>query len=651
MNEQVDYPILRDWPEAKMLEDTLATEMQLLEGALGAELKLLETAMNASGQPYAFKPTSLHMPDVHKLMTDFTRIFKHSQSLWQEYARKRAEGEVSFRFPDPAHVAKIFMDLFPKLLADPNRIMQAQVNLWQGYLDLWRTASQRLMGKTPDESAKTPAKPDKRFKDKLWAENAIFDFIRQSYLLTAHTIHRLFTSVEGFDAKTTEKIDFYTRQFVDAISPTNFALTNPEVIRATLESGGENLVRGLANMLEDLDRGKGRLRLKQTDMDAFEPGRNLAVTPGKVIYQTELMQLLQYNPSTERVYQRPLLIIPPWINKFYILDLQPKNSLVKWLVEQGFTVFVISWVNPDERLAEMDFEDYMAKGTLAALDAIQQATGESEINAIGYCIGGTLLFCTLAYMAARDDRRIQSATALTTMLDFSYVGEMSVFIDEEQFAHLDKGMARKGYLEGYHMSGVFNLMRSNDLIWSFVIKNYLLGQEPFPFDLLYWNADSTRMPKAMHSFYLRNMYLNNRLKEPGAVSFLGVPLELGKITAPTFFLSAKDDHIAPWKGTYAGVKLPGGPVTFVLGESGHIAGVVNPPSANKYGYWTSDELPPTPDEWLERAIRHEGSWWPRWLEWVKQYAGQHVPARTPGDHELTPLEDAPGSYVKVPGVD
>ncbi len=547
MSEQTQYPFLPDLPEAKLLEETLATEMKLLEGALEAEMKLLEGAMNTSGQPYAFKPTSVHLPDVHKLMTDFARIFKHSQSLLQEYLRKQAQREVSFRFPDPAHIAKVFLEMFPKLLTDPGKIMQAQLSLWQDYLNLWQTTSRRLLGEATETAAKT-ATVDKRFKDKLWMENTVFDFIRQSYLLTAHSIYRLFTSVEGLDTKSAQKIDFYTRQFVDAMSPTNFALTNPEVIRTTLESGGENLVRGLANMLEDLDRGKGRLRLKQTDMNAFEPGRNLAITPGKVIFQTQLIQLLQYSPVTEQVHQRPLLIIPPWINKFYILDLQPKNSLVKWLVEQGFTVFVISWVNPDEKLAEIDFEHYMSHGTLAALEAIRQATGESEINAIGYCIGGTLLFCTLAYMAAKRDQRIHSATALTTMLNFSYVGEMAVFIDEEQFAHLDKGMTRKGYLEGYHMSGVFNLMRANDLIWSFMVRNYLLGQEPFPFDLLYWNADNTRMPKAMHSFYLRNMYLNNRLKDPGGVSFLGVPLESARSRRRPFSYPPRKITSPPGKG-------------------------------------------------------------------------------------------------------
>jgi len=650
MSEQIKTLGFLDLPEARLLEDTLIAEMKLLEGALGAEMKLLEGALEASEHRLPFRASDFKLPDASKLAENFARIITHSQHLVQEYLRKQIEGEMPFRVPDPAIVAKAFLDMFPKLMADPAKIIKAQAKFWQDYLELWQIASRRLLGEKLEPAVK--ADPgDKRFKDAVWAENAVFDFIKQSYLLAARSMHRLCTSVEGLEPKTAEKIDFYTRQFVDAMSPTNFALTNPQVIKTTLETGGENLVKGLANLLEDLERGRGRLRIKQTQMETFELGKNLAVTPGKVIYQTELMQLLQYEPVTEQVYRRPLLIIPPWINKYYILDLQPKNSLVKWATERGFTVFIVSWVNPDERLAEMDFEHYMSEGTLAALDAIEQATGEEEINAIGYCIGGTLLFCTLAYMATKKDQRIKSATAFTTMLDFSYVGEMAVFIDEEQFAHMDRGMTRKGYLEGYHMAGVFNLMRANDLIWSFVVKNYLLGQEPFPFDLLYWNSDCTRMPKAMHSFYLRNMYLHNRLKNQGGVAFLGVPLDLGRIETPAFFISAKEDHIAPWKGTYAGTHLPSGPVTFVLGESGHIAGVVNPPAAGKYGYWTNDSLPPTPEEWFETATHHDGSWWPHWLEWVKQYAGPLVPARAPGDGALTPIEDAPGSYVKVPGID
>lgn len=614
------------------------------------EAKLLEAALSHSllGEHAPFKLSDAKLPDVQRLAENLPKIAECCQHLLQLYSQKLVEGEQPFFFPDPVIVSKSFIELTQRLMTEPGKAVQAQFEFWQNYWQLIQVASRQLLGEEVEPMMK-PESGDKRFSDPAWVENAVFDFIKQSYLLAARSLHRMVKSVDGMDAKTMEKVDFYTRRFLDMVSPTNFLLTNPKALRVTLETGGENLVKGLNNLLADLERGQGRWRVQQTDMNAFEPGRNLATTPGKVIFQTDLIQLIQYNPVTETVYQRPLLIAPPWINKFYLLDLQPKNSFVKWLVEQGFTVFIISWVNPDRRLAEMSFEQYLEHGTLAALDAIEQATGEREVNAIGYCIGGTLLCCTLAYLAAKQDRRVPCATAFTTLLDFKWVGEMGVFVDEEQYAHLDKGMERKGYLEGYHMSGVFNLMRANDLIWSFVIRNYLLGEEPFPFDLLYWNADSTRMPKAMHTFYLRNMYLKNRLKEPGGISFLGVPIDLGKIEVPMYFLSAREDHIAPWKATYAGTPLVSGPVQFVLGESGHVAGVVNPPAAHKYSYWTNDQLPPTPDQWFETATRHDGSWWVHWLEWVKPYAGPQVPARVPGDGQLQPLEEAPGSYVKVPG--
>ncbi len=614
------------------------------------EMKLLEAALAQSlgREQSPFKLPDIKPMDVSRFAQNLSKIAERSQRLLQIYLEKQTKGEVPFSIPDPGIVAKAFIDMTQRMLADPNKLIQAQFNFWQNYVNMWQIASQRMLGQEV-QPAVTADPSDKRFKDTEWTENVIFDFIKQSYLLAARHIQRIVKDVEGLDEKTAEKVDFYTKQFVDAMSPTNFAFTNPKVLKATLESGGENLVKGLADLLEDLARGKGRLHIKMTDTQAFEPGRNLAVTPGKVIFQTELIQLLQYNPSTETVFKRPLLMVPPWINKYYILDMQPKNSFIKWAVDQGFTVFVISWVNPDEKLAEMDFEHYLSHGTLAALDAIEQATGEKNVNIIGYCIGGTLLFCTAAYLTAKQDERIKSVTALTTMLDFTKVGELSVFIDEEQFAHVDKGMQKKGYLEGHHMAGVFNLLRANDLIWSFVIRNYLMGEEPFPFDLLYWNSDSTRMPKAMHAFYLRNMYLNNKLKDPGGVNFLGVPIHLGKIKTPVYFLSTKEDHIAPWKSTYAGTRLPSGPVTFVLGESGHIAGVVNPPAAKKYSYWTNDKLPEIPEEWVQTAFQHEGSWWTHWLEWIKAHAGSQVKARIPGDGKLKPLEDAPGSYVKVRG--
>jgi polyhydroxyalkanoate synthase len=492
-----------------------------------------------------------------------------------------------------------------------------------------------------------PSSTDRRFKDDAWNEHEVFDFIKQSYLLSARFVQNVVTHVDGLDSKTAQKVDFYSRQFVDAMSPSNFLLTNPEVLRKTAETGGENLLKGLNNLLGDLERGKGQLHIKMTDMDAFKVGENIGVSAGKVIYQNDLMQLIQYDPSTETVLKRPLLIAPPWINKFYILDLRPRNSFVRWAVSQGHTVFVISWVNPDETLAEKDFEDYMKEGYLAALDAIELATGEKEVDAIGYCLGGTLLASTLAYMATKNDNRIKTATFFVTMMDFHEAGELSVFIDEEQLQALEEKMNKQGYLDGSHMATTFNMLRANDLIWSFVVNNYLLGNDPFPFDLLYWNADSTRMPARMHSFYLRNMYQENLLAKPDGITLGGVPIDLGKIKVPAYFLSTREDHIAPWKSTYRGTQLLGGPTRFVLAASGHIAGVVNPPDGGKYGHWINKDLPSQAETWFEGATEMSGSWWPDWHRWTLSFGREDVPARHPGNRKLKPIEDAPGRYVKV----
>jgi len=512
-------------------------------------------------------------------------------------------------------------------------------------LTLWQRTTQRFLGGSAEPMIEPPA-GDRRFRDKAWTDNTLFDFIKQSYLLTARWLQGTVKQVDGIDERTARKIDFYTRQFVDAIAPSNFLMTNPEVLRATIESRGENLINGLKNLIDDLERGKGRLAIKMTDMAAFRIGENIALTPGKVVYQNDLLQLIQYVPTTATVKRRPLLIMPPWINKFYILDLQPANSFIRWAVGEGHTVFVVSWVNPDERLATKTFADYMREGPLAALDAIEQAIGEREANVIGYCLGGTLLASTLAYMAVKRDTRIKSATYFVAMVDFAEAGELSVFIDEEQLAALEERMDAKGYLEGRAMATTFNMLRANDLIWSFVVNNYLLGKSPFPFDLLYWNADSTRMPAAMQSFYLRNMYQENLLVKPGGISLDGVPIDLRKIKTPSFLLSTREDHIAPWRSTYAATQIYKGPVKFVLSASGHIAGVVNPPGS-KYGHWENDNNPPTPEEWFATATAVPGSWWPVWERWVSQYSGGEVPARHPGYGKLKPIEDAPGSYVKV----
>ena len=601
-------------------------------------------ASRRSGSEGGEAPGAKPPPDPVELSRQMAEIAEKSQRLVADFL-SRQNGEGGFGMADPMAIGAAFFDMTAKLMADPSRLVQAQLSLWNDYMTLWQRSAQRFLGGEAEPVIEA-ASEDRRFRDKAWSDNTLFDFIKQSYLLTARCLQGAVKDVEGLDERTARKVDFYTRQFVDAIAPSNFLMTNPEVLRATIDSRGENLLNGLKNLLDDLERGKGRLAITMTDMAAFKIGENVATTPGKVVYQNELIQLLQYAPTTETVKRRPLLIIPPWINKFYILDLRPRNSFIRWAVEQGHTVFVISWVNPDERLAQKSFEDYMRDGLLAALDAMEQATGEREANVIGYCLGGTLLAATLAYLTAKRDRRIKSATFFVTMVDFTEAGELSVFIDEEQLHALEARMEKKGYLEARDMHTTFNMLRANDLIWSFVVNNYLLGKSPFPFDLLYWNADSTRMPAAMHSFYLRKMYQENLLARPGGITLGGVPIDLRKVKTPAFLLSTRDDHIAPWRSTYAATQLYSGPVKFVLSASGHIAGVVNPPGS-KYGHWENDANPPTGEEWLAGATQHADSWWPVWERWIAKYAGGEVPARQPGDGNLTPIEDAPGSYVRV----
>lgn len=580
---------------------------------------------------------------ISKVMQDFA---ERGQRIAQEFV-ERQEEDSGHQVADMVVISKAFMELAQQMMANPVKMVETQAKLWSDYAELWQATALRLSGEEPEAVAE-PRKGDKRFKDEAWNDQLLFDFIKQSYLLTSDWMQNTVRDVEGLDDKTAQKVQFFTRQWIDALSPSNFVATNPVVLRETAESGGENLLDGMQNLLDDLEKGHGQLKISMTDEEAFTLGENVAVTPGKVVYQNDLMQLLQYEPTTQKVRATPLLIVPPWINKFYVLDLQPKNSLIKWATDQGYTVFVISWVNPDAELSNKTFDDYMLEGPLEALDAIEQAIGEKNVNIAGYCIGGTLTASTLAYMTAKKDNRIKSATFFTTMVDFAKPGELGVFIDEEQLDSMDEHMRQKGYLEGSFMSNVFNMMRDNDLIWSFVVNNYLMGRRPIPFDLLYWNSDSTRMPVMMHSFYLRNMYLQNKLVEPGGISLNGVPIDLTKVKTPTYILSTRDDHIAPWESTYSATGLYSGPKRFVLSASGHIAGVVNPPEKEKYCYWTNSKLPKDPQKWFDGAKQHDGSWWPDWDKWLAKHAGpKNVKARKPGDGKLKVLEDAPGSYVKV----
>ncbi|MCB1556478.1 MAG: class I poly(R)-hydroxyalkanoic acid synthase [Alphaproteobacteria bacterium] len=546
---------------------------------------------------------------------------------------------------DPLNLRQACLDFMTHFLSDPQKLADMQMAFYQDWMRLWQESARKFMGEATTPLY-APEKGDRRFLAPAWEESALFDFIKQSYLLSSRAIKTAVAQVDGIDEETRLKLDFYARQFVDAIAPTNFLMTNPEVLQETMKTHGENLLRGFKNLLDDLERGGGELAISTTDYGAFQVGENLAVTPGRVIYQNELMQLIQYDPTTKSVFRRPLLIVPPWINKYYILDLRPDNSFVRWAVAQGHTVFVISWVNPDKALAQKRFEDYMRDGVLAAMTQVEAATGVSDCNLLGYCLGGTLTAITLAWLAAEGQvARVASATFLTTMIDFAQSGEMKLFVDDTQLALLDQEMAEKGVFPGSVLKKTFSLLRANDLIWSFVVNNYLMGREPFPFDLLYWNDDATNMPAAMHSFYLRKCYNENRLPVPGGVTMDGVPIDMTAVKTPCYFLSTKEDHIAPWKATYAGTQLFSAPSTFVLAASGHVAGVINPPAKNKYCFWSgeSGSNPEDPDSWLADARQSEGSWWPHWAGWLAAYGGGKVSARTPAKG----IESAPGRYVQM----
>jgi polyhydroxyalkanoate synthase len=587
--------------------------------------------------------------DLEALSKNVARFVEEGGKALAAYLKPREQGRVASdaTTEEIADVVKTLGQVVEYWLADPQRVAELQTTLGKAFLELWAVAVRRMVGESA-EPVVAPDPRDKRFADPEWSTNQYFDFVKQTYLLTVKWANELVNNAKGLDPLTRQKAEFYVRQISNAIAPSNFILTNPELLRETMASNAENLVRGMHNLAEDIAAGGGDLRIRQSDPTKFEVGRNLATTPGKVIYQNDLMQLIQYSPATETVMQRPLLIVPPWINKFYILDLNPDKSFIKWCVAEGFTVFCISWVNPDARLARKGFADYMREGPLTALDVIEKAVGKTEVNALGYCVGGTLLGITLAYMAARNDHRIASATLFAAQVDFAYSGDLRVFAsDEQQIEQVEREMAQRGYLEGRKMANTFNLMRSNDLIWPYVINNYLKGKSPFPFDLLYWNSDATRMPAANHSFYLRNCYFENKLTK-GEMEVAGVRLDLHKVTVPIYNLATREDHIAPAKSVYVGSSSFGGPVRFVLTGSGHIAGVINPPQFNKYQFWTGAKPKGTNLEaWVRKAKEHPGSWWPDWLDWIKSQDGTTVAARKPGGGKLKPIEDAPGRYVKV----
>jgi polyhydroxyalkanoate synthase subunit PhaC len=545
---------------------------------------------------------------------------------------------------DPLGLRDAVSELMSSLASEPVPFLAMQATLATDFARLTQRMGLQMLGLDP-EPLVAPDSDDRRFRDARWQESPYFDTLKQAYLLTTHAWVDLIHSALHLEPTTRQKLEFAVRQIADAMAPTNFVATNPTVLDATISSSGTNLLAGLDNLLDDLERSQGEWDISTTDHDAFEVGKNLATTPGKVVFQNELLQLIQYLPTTPNVARRPLLVMPPWMNKYYIVDLRPENSLIRWLVDQGHTVFVVSWKNPDASMADQGFEDYMRLGPLAALDAIEQATGEKQVNVAGYCLGGILLAATTAYLHAKGDTRIASATYLTTMVDFEDVGEISLFIDESSLEDLEAQINAQGLLDGRSVARTWRALRANDLIWSFYVNSYLLGKSPRPFDILHWNADSTNMPAAMHTFFIRNMYVHNRLSDPGGITLAGVPIDMSKVTTPSYILSASEDHIAPWRTTYTTTNLLAGPVKFVLAASGHIAGVINPPDQNKYGYWTNRRHHDDADAWLAEAAEHKGSWWPDWARWLKRHSGGSAPARTPGDGALQPIEDAPGSYV------
>lgn len=598
-----------------------------------------------SDLPVETKAAKTFDPEVFSL--NLARAMESGGRALAAYLKPRQALDPNDRPPsEVAEVIKTFGVVAQYWMSDQTRATDVQMKLGKAYLELWGSAMRRMAG---DDAPRTiePAPRDKRFADPEWKSNQFFEFVMQAYLLTTKWAFDLVREAENLDPHTRKKAEFYVQQITNAFAPSNFVLTNPEVLRQTLTSNADNLVRGMTMLAEDVEAGHGQLRIRQSDSANLEVGVNMAVTPGKVIYQNDVMQLIQYQPTTENVLRTPLLIVPPWINKFYILDLRPEKSFIKWCVDQGITVFVISWVNPDKKLGQKSFEDYMKEGPLTAMDVIEQVTGEMKVHTMGYCVGGTLLATTLAWLAEKRRVRVASATFLAAQVDFTHAGDLMVFVDEEQISALERQMQTDGVLEGSRMAMAFNMLRSNDLIWSYVVNNYLKGQTPSAFDLLHWNSDATRMPAANHSYYLRNCYLENKLST-GTMVIDNTLLDLSKVKAPIYNLATREDHIAPAESVLFGSQFFGGPVKYVLSGSGHIAGVVNPPAGGKYQYWTNDNIKAgSVADWMKGAVEHKGSWWPDWREWLAGHDPEEVAARPVGNDARPPIEDAPGSYVRV----
>ncbi len=594
-------------------------------------------------------PAETHFADPAKLAANLGKAFEQAAVLARQFSERQnqiqAEGEI--QAVPMAQLSKTLGEIVQAHLQHPEDLMAAQQKLWSQYSQVWNNAWMRALGNAVEPLAQ-PAKSDKRFKDREWNENSVFDAIKQFYLLTSQWTKEMVATADGVDAHTKQKAQFYVDNLLNAFAPTNFPATNPEVLRATLNSNGENLLRGLAKFQSDMDTPDGRLRISQVDSSGFKLGENIATTPGKVVFRNDVFELIQYSPQVARAFDIPLLIVPPWINKYYILDLNEKKSFVKFCVENGLTVFIMSWANADEQHGRMSFSDYAREGILAAIDAAQRATGCASVNTIGFCIGGSLVASTLGYLAAKGDTRVNAATFFTTQVDFEKAGDLKVYVDDEQVKWIESRMEDKGYLAGTRMQDAFNLLRSNDLVWSYVVNNYLLGKEPMAFDLLHWNSDSTRMPAGVHSFYLRECYLHNKLSN-GQMVMDNVRIDLKKVTIPVYNLACRDDHIAPLPSVFKVGDYFGGETTLVVSGSGHIAGVVNPPAAQKYSYWTNDAAAATPEAWMQSASEHKGSWWPHWMQWISSKSGDKITAPVPGDRELMVVCDAPGEYVRVKG--
>jgi len=596
---------------------------------------------SASGAPDV---TSFRIGDPELFTRNMLKLVEEGGRAMADYlARSENKGGTWSGSGDMGEAANAISEVQRVWMTDPMKAAEAQSQLMQSYMEIWNNSVRRMLGENVAPVA-VPETGDNRFKDPEWSSNPYFDFWKQSYLVTTQWADNVLDQTDGIDERTRQRAEFYFRQMGSAFSPTNFPMLNPEVVRETLASNGANLVQGMANLTADMNRSGDMLKVTQTDTTAFEVGRNLAMTPGKVIYQNDILQLIQYSPTTDKVREVPIMVIPPWINKYYILDLTPAKSFVKYVVDQGFTTFLVSWVNPDERLSHKTFEDYMKEGLMQAVDAVRRETNVPKCNVLGYCVGGTLLATTLAYLAARGEDPFVSATFLTTQVDFSKAGDLLHFIDDAQLASLEEMMAERGYLDGSRMANVFNMLRPRDLIWPYIVNNYMLGKKPFPFDLLYWNQDSTRMAAANHSFYLRQFYHENKLAK-GEMTMSGARLNLGKVKLPIYELATKEDHIAPAQSVFIGSRLFAGPVEFVLAGSGHIAGVVNPPDKIKYQYWTAPKAAAdTLEEWTGMAREHPGSWWPHWADWLAKHSGGWTVPREPGER-IGVIEAAPGSYV------